>query len=213
MDYTITALKVQQRDRNRVNVYLDGEFAFGLARIVAAWLSVGQVIDDARLAELRSEDTREKAYQQALKFLNYRQRSKKEVQRNLEEHKYEEAIVQEVLEKLSNNGLLDDSRFAQNWVENRSEFQPRSKKALSIELRMRGLDDQTIQEAVEAIDDEELAYQAGVKQARKLRELDWMQFRQKMSNFLLRRGFHYEVISPVVRKIWDERNNGEIEGG
>ncbi len=69
MNYEITALKLQKRNRQRVNVYLDGEFAFGLARIVAAWLAVGQEIDDQKIAQLQQEDAREVAYQRALKFL------------------------------------------------------------------------------------------------------------------------------------------------
>ncbi len=209
MEHKITALKLQQRNRQRVNVYLDGEFAFGLARIVAAWLQVGQVITDEKIAELQNSDSHEKAYQQALKFINYRQRTEAEVRRNLEEHNYTEEAIQQALERLQSSGLLDDQRFAQSWVDNRSELRPRSRKALSLELRRHGLDDQAISQAVEAVNDEDMAYQAGIKQARKYRLLEWMDFRQKLSNFLLRRGFGYDVVSPTVKRIWDETRQAQ----
>ena len=62
MSHRITALKLQKRNRQRVNVYLDGDFAFGLARIVAAWLHVGQELSDEKIEQLLAEDAKEVAY-------------------------------------------------------------------------------------------------------------------------------------------------------
>jgi regulatory protein len=116
-----------------------------------------------------------------------------------------------VVDRLRENGLLDDSRFAQTWVENRSEFRPRGKSLLRMELRQRGLQDEAIEAAIQSVDEGELAYQAGLKQARKLADLDWNQFRQKMYGFLARRGFDYEYISPVVERIWQEKRSDQPE--
>ena len=207
----ITSIKVQKKNPNRVNICLDEEFAFGLPRIVAAWLHVGQELSEEKIASLRTEDTRERAFQQALKFLNFRQRSQVEVERNLKDHQYPEEVVAEVVDRLWENGLLDDSRFAQTWVENRSEFRPRGKSLLRMELRQRGLQDEAIEAAIQSIDEGELAYQAGLKQARKLVDLDWIQFRQKMYGFLARRGFDYEYISLVVERIWQEKRSDQSE--
>jgi len=72
MMHTITALTLQKRNRQRVSVFLDGEYSFGLARIVAAWLEVGQELSDEKIAQLRAEDEREVAYQRALRLIQYR---------------------------------------------------------------------------------------------------------------------------------------------
>jgi regulatory protein len=205
----ITAIKVQKKNPNRVSVDLDGEFAFGLSRIVAAWLHVGQELSEEKVAALQAEDSYEKAYQQALKFLNFRQRSRAEVERNLTDHQVPADLIARVVDRLQENGLLDDSRFAHHWVENRSEFRPRGKSLLRMELRQHGLQDEEIETAIQNIDEAELAYQAGLKQARKLSNLDWNQFRQKMYSFLARRGFNYETISPVVERIWHEKKSGQ----
>jgi regulatory protein len=205
MDHTITALKLQKRNRQRVNVYLDGEFAFGLSRIVAAWLAVDQQVSDEKIAQLQDQDAHETAYQQALKFLNYRQRSQAELRRNLLAHQVPESIVASVLQRLQQNGLINDRSFATNWVENRLEFHPRGKRALVMELRQRGLDDEAIEQAVEEVDEERMAYEAAIKQQRKLDTTEWQLFRQKMTNFLLRRGFNFDVINPVVRRVWEEK--------
>jgi regulatory protein len=204
MGYKITALSVQKRNPNRVNVYLDGEFAFGLTRIVAAWLQVGQELTEEEIAVLKSRETYEAAYLQALKLLNYRQRSAKEVRRNLAEHGYGEEVIQESISRLERSGLIDDRRFAQNWVENRSEFRPRGRRALKMELYQRGLEEEEINQALESLDEEELAYQAALRQVRKMKGLEWPDFRQKMSAFLARRGFQYGYISTAVRRVWDE---------
>lgn len=204
MDYTITALKIQKRNRQRVNVYLDGEFAFGLAHILVAWLEVGQKINDEKIAELQAEDGREVAYQQALKLLNYRPRTATEIRRNLEEHKIPEEILISVLDRLHQAGLVDDQRFAQDWVENRTELRPRSRRALAYELYQRGVDREVIDHSLDQLDDETLAYQAAVRQARKYTHLEWPDFRQKMYGFLARRGFNYEVSAPVVAQVWAE---------
>jgi len=204
MSGRISALKVQKRDRQRVNVYLDGEFAFGLSRITAAWLHIGQELSDEKINELQAQDASEAAYQRALKFLNYRARSSREVRRNLESHAVPEEVIERVLERLQGSGLIDDTRFAQDWIENRSEFRPRSRRMLAYELRQRGLPTDQIDLALNELDDESLAYQAALKQARKLRELEWLEFRQKLSGFLARRGFAYQEVQSAVRRVWDE---------
>jgi len=212
MEHKITALKLQKRNRQRVNVYLDGEFAFGLSRIVAAWLNVGQVLSDEKIASLQAEDSREVAFQQALKFLNYRARAEAEVRRNLVENGFSEEVIVGTLERLRENGLLNDAQFAQTWVENRATFRPRSRRALGMELRQRGLDDETIDGALEEIDDEEQAYQAALAYARKLENKEWKDFRQKLSSFLARRGFSYDVVAPVVERVWKEKSSDTPAG-
>lgn len=204
MVYKITALTLQKRNRQRVNVYLDGEYAFGLVRIVAAWLSVGQEISDEKIAELKAQDEYEVAYQHALKLLDYRPRAEREIRQNLEKKGTREEVILPVLERLKNAGLVNDGQFAHLWVENRSDLHPRSRRALSYELKMRGVSEDAIRKAVSTVDEEEMAYQAALKQARKLSNLDWQTFRQRMYAFLGRRGFNYEVSQPAATRVWQE---------
>lgn len=200
----ITAIVVQKKNPNRVNIDLDGEFAFGLARIAAVWLKNGDELDDEKIAKLLDEDTREWAYQQALLFLSYRARSEKEIRQNLLKHEISEEAIEETLQKLRDAGLANDNEFAQAWVENRNTFRPRSKRALTVELRQKGLDDEAIQASLSAVDEDALAYAAAQKRAARFKDLEWVEFRKKLSEFLARRGFSYSVIAPTVSKIWSE---------
>jgi regulatory protein len=205
MEQEITALKAQKKNPNRINVYLDGEFAFGLARIVAAWLRIGQVLSEGEIERLKQQDTLEVAYQKMLHFISYRPRSQAEVQRRLNEHGYLAPVVEATIQRLKENQLLSDTQFAQTWVENRSAFRPRSKRMLAMELRQKGIEDDAIEQALAGTEDESsLAYQAAVKYARRLAGVDWETFRKRLGAYLMRRGFSYGTISPVLRQVWDE---------
>ena len=206
---TVTALKVQKRNPQRVNVYLDGEYAFGLARITAAWLHIGQELSAEKVAQLQSEDAREVGYQQTLRLLSYRPRASAEVRRNLEKHAMPAEVIEDVLARLQRAGLLNDSRFAQAWVENRRECRPRGRRALAVEMRQRGLDDESIQQALAEVDEEALADQAASKQSRRLTGLDETAFKHKLSGFLARRGFGYAVIRDTVDRHWNKIRNDE----
>ena len=207
----VTALKVQKHHPNRINVYLDNEFSFGLSRITAAWLQVGQELSPSKIAKLQADDAREVAYMQALRFLDYRPRSRAEVRRNLEKHAVSPEVINDVFKRLERSGLVNDERFAQDWVENRSEFRPRSRRALASELHRRGLSDQAIEKALEGLNEETMAYQAALKQARRYEELPVREFNNKLGSFLARRGFSYEIIKDVVAKVWDEKQGHATE--
>lgn len=200
----ITAIESQKRGPNRVNIHLDGKYAFSLPRITAAWLKVGQELSEEKLASLKAEDVRERALQQALLFLSYRVRSESEIRRNLRKHEIPEDIIEQTLERLREDRLADDNQFARAWVENRNTFRPRSRRALMMELRQKGVAEEAARSALAGMDEEALAYSAGLKHAPRLEVLEWNEFRRKLSEFLSRRGFPYSVIAPVVSRIWNE---------
>ncbi len=205
----ITAIEAQKKTPNRVNIYLDGEFAFGLARIVAAWLRVGQELDEEKIKRLQIEDTRERAVQQAMIFLSYRARSESEIRQNLRKHEIPEEVIEQTLNRLRQDGLANDGQFAQAWVENRSTFRPRSRRMMALELKQKGLNEEAVTSAVEEVDDEALAYEAAQRRTPRMKDLEWIEFRKKLSGFLARRGFSYSVIAPVVTRIWNETHRNE----
>jgi regulatory protein len=206
---TITALKLQKKNKERVNVYLDDRYAFSLAAIEAAKLKQGQVLSDQEIEDLLGRDSFHKAYAKALRFLSYRPRSGAEVRRYLQGKKVTPAIEAEVVERLTAAGLLDDQAFANYWVENRENFNPRGRYALRYELRQKGVSEETIASALEDIDEEESAYRALISRARRMPPLDRGSFRKKLGSFLRRRGFSYEAINAALERIWQ----GMVEEG
>jgi len=205
----ITALKFQKKRKERVNVYLDGKYAFSLQAILAARLHKGQLLSDEEIEGLLQEDAFQKAYDRALNFLTYRPRSRAEVRRYLQRKGVSPEVSQRVEERLIRAGLLDDEAFARFWVENREAFNPRSRYRLRQELWQKGLDAQVIAQAVQEVDEEQSAYRAAAGRARRYAHLDRREFQRKLGSFLQRRGFSYEIVKGVVERLWQETREAE----
>jgi len=199
----ITELKAQKRNSQRVNVYVNGHFAFGLAAIEAVRLKVGQHLTDAEIARLQERDQAEVAYERALNFLSYRPRSVAEMQRYLTGKKFDTPTVDAVIARLSQVGLLDDGAFAQYWLENRDSFKPRGCRALRYELYQKGIADALIDELLADYDEVDAANRAALSQAQKLarRRHDVDTFRSKLLAFLNRRGFPYYIARDTVDRL------------
>jgi regulatory protein len=209
----ITAIEVQKNNSKRVNIFLDGEFAFGLSSLVAGWLEIGQSLSDEKIAALKVYDEQEIAFQRTLRLINYRTRSHQEIDRYLNKLQYSQETIAAVQDRLKQAGVLDDRQFAKIWVENRVEFRPRSHRMLTLELRQKGIDNEIIESTLETtIPDGDLAYKAAIKQQRKYRNLDWENFQRKLTAYLSRRGFNYETINPVVKRVWIERDTQDKLG-
>jgi len=206
----ITALRVQKRNKERVNVYLDGEFAFGLTALEAMHLRVGQELSDEEIARLRARDLVEQAHQRALNFLSYRPRSAAEVRTYLQKKGTPPEAIEEVIARLERVGLIDDVAFARFWLENRETFRPRGKHGLRYELRQKGIAPAIIEEILADYDEEAAAYRVALARARRLPRDDARVFRKRLYDYLARRGFDYEVIQTVVTQVEAELSDETI---
>jgi regulatory protein len=203
----ISSLQFQKRTDERVNVYLDGKYAFALPALEAARLKVGQQLSDADIAQLQQVDTVAKAYDRAVNFLSTRPRSTAEVRRRLREAEVDEEAIEAVLARLTEQGYLNDAEFARYWVENRQQFRPKGEQALRQELRRAGVDSEAIDATLADLDASEAAYAAAKPRAERLRllaEQDPAAFKQKLGNFLLRRGFSYDVVREATNRVLRE---------
>jgi regulatory protein len=205
----ITGLKYQKRNRDRVSVYLDGRFAFGLPAIVAANLNRGQFLSDAEIESLQDRGGVEAGYNRALHYLSFRPRSRAEVVTYLQKRGLSESTIEAISSRLEKAGLLDDQAFAQFWVENRERFRPRGLRALRYELWSKGISNDVIEGALASVDASASAYRAAGKKARLLRDLDRQTFGRKLVEYLARRGFDYEVAREIAGRHWEELTTGE----
>jgi regulatory protein len=205
----ITALEFQKRNKDRVNVYLDGEFGFGLAAVEAVRLRVGQKLTAEEVVELRMKDQVERAYERALNYLSYRPRSEAEVRRNLRRKDVEDEAIDVVIGRLARAGLVDDDEFARYWVENRARFNPRGARGLRYELRQKGVDHAIIDDALTGFDVQAAARQVAEAGARRLSQETPRDFRRKLKAYMARRGFSYAEIKPLVEEKVEERYAGD----
>jgi regulatory protein len=212
----VTAIETQKNHADRVNVYLDGRFAFGASALVIAARRVktGGRLSDEDIEALKEDDSAERAFNAALNFLSFRPRSTRELQDYFRRKGVESDTAGAVIERLQRIKLVDDDEFARFWVENRQNFRPRGTRALRMELRQKGLTSDTIDGALENIGDEsEIALTAGRKKMGSYRNLDERGFVTKMVGFLQRRGFSYADASKAARDLLQERGGALSEAG
>ena len=198
----ITALEIQKHNKERVNVFLDGQFALGVTVLVAATLRKGQYLDDTEIERLKQGDERNKAYAHAIRFLGFRARSQAEMVRYLRDKGYSAEVVDEIVGRLVNEQYLDDEAFARFWLEDRERFRPRGQQALRYELRQKGIADEVIDTALADLDEDELAWKAVERKLSLWKNLAEQDLKKKIVGFLSRRGFSYETANEVFNRAW-----------
>ena len=204
----MTAIQAQVRDPERVSVFIDGSFAFGLARDVADsdGLSVGDRLEADDLARILGKEERQKATAAALNFLAYRPRSEGEIRTRLRKGGFPVEVIEHTLERLRDWHYVDDDDFARRWIENRSQHRPRGARLLAMELRAKGIDPAVAGEAIEeaGLDEAADALEMARQRLRQLAGLDPTVRDRRLSAYLARRGYGFDVIRPVLEQLRQE---------
>lgn len=197
----ITQLK-QQKKQDRVNVYLDGKFSFGidLENLVKFNLKIEQELTEKEVEEIVNKAESQKTFDKLLRFAMMRPRSEKEVRDWFYRKKVHESLQNKLIKKLKKLDLLDDEKFAQWWVRQRTEFRPRGERALEMELRQKGIDQQIIKNALAdaEIDEVSIAKKLYQKNLYKWKRYDDQEAKQKAAQFLARKGFNWDIIKKVL---------------
>ena len=191
-----------QRNKKRVNVYLDGRFSFGidLENLVRLNLKIEEEYSEKEIREIIKRAEFQKTYDKLLRYSTLRPRSKREVETWFKKYKVHESLHDELFSKLKRLELLDDTKFAKWWIEQRITFRPRGKKALMAELRQKGIDRYIIDEILTETDIDEKKMAKKLLERRKYRweRLNKLEARKKKSDFLARKGFSWEIIKQLV---------------
>ncbi|MGQ9926964.1 MAG: regulatory protein RecX [Chloroflexaceae bacterium] len=216
---TITAMSVQTHDSQRVNIFVEGQFAFSLSvdTLAREGLYVGQRLDEAAWVRLEDLAEIDRALSAALRLLATRPRSSAEMRQRLRRKGFGSVAVARVLERLIASDMLDDAAFSRYLIENRQTFRPRGARALRAELRHKGVDRATIEAAMAAYSDDADAEQAralAVARAALPRYIcvpDRATFDRRLGSLLQRRGFSLNTIRPILAILWHEQHPPSAE--
>jgi len=209
MPMRITALEPQANNPDRINLFVDGRFLMGVNAVLVLQmdLRLEQELSAEQLEQLQSEEIEQRAVDRALNYLSYRPRSREEVRRYLRRKETSPEIIESALARLDRLDFVNDRSFAGFWIESREHFSPRGARALKNELRLKGVDREVVDELVSDDQDEARAMRAGRKKAMTLLHnpgIDYATFRNRLGSFLQRRGFGYQVVTKIVRDLWEE---------
>lgn len=200
----ITAIK-PQRNKRRVNIYLDGKFGFGidLENFVKLDLKVEQEISDEELEKIIKKAEFQKTLDKLLRFGTLRPRSEKEINNWFRRKKVHESLHEELFNRLKRLDLVDDEKFAKWWVEQRIQFKYKSKKDIEYELKNKGIKNEVISQVLSEIniDEEKTAEKLLEKKVYKWKNLPQRLAKRKMSQYLAGKGFSWEIVEKVVKKL------------
>ncbi len=199
---TITSIK-QQKNKNRVNVYLDDKFGFGidLDNFVLLHLKVDQELTDKEIEEIVRKAEFQKTFDKLLRFAMVRPRSEKEINDYFRRKEVHESLHPDLLKKLKHLNLLNDLEFAKWWVDQRQNFKPKSKRVLQMELRQKGIDKEIVDEVLGStiIDEGKMAKELLEKKMYKWKGQEPRAAKQKMAQYLAGKGFSWDVIEKVAK--------------
>ncbi len=209
----ITAIEPQKKKPDRFNIFVDGKFAFGLdaETLVKSGLKVGQEISEKEIEKLVFENEARKLMDKALRFLSFRPRSESEVRRHLKSKTLHSSffilhspnvVIDNVLGRLKHLGYVDDLEFTKWWVEQRQTHRPRGAQLIKSELFQKGVAQEIIDQVLPENEEEEVvrALKAAKKKLRSYDLKSW-ESKQKMSQYLARRGFDWEIIKETLDRL------------
>lgn len=211
---TVTKVDVQKHDLDRVSIFLDGRFALGVHREVARKFGVRQKVHLTveMQEEMRRADQIYRARKRALDYLAYKNRTAGEVRRKLLQSDYSEVIADDVVARLEERGYVDDEAYAELFAEQRARrgYGPRRVRN---DLKKRGVERRLIDVAIEKAFDRESQLEAALERARKRvrrlkKESDLWKRRQKLSQYLARRGFPFDIARRAAERLFEEEGWG-----
>lgn len=199
----ITDIKQQVKRQDRYSIYIDDKYSFSLSEheLMIQGLRIGQEFEKEAYQEIKDTAEEDKAYMRSLDLLARRPRSTWEMEQYLKRKGYEADLVQKILNRLSNRGLINDRKFAESWVVSRRLLKSVSKRRLLQELQQKKISSQIISEILEADETDELAVLKEIVQKKQAQSR--YQDPQKLTAYLLRQGFNYHDVSSVMKSIDD----------
>ncbi len=207
----VTAIEPQARHPDRVNIFIEGEFAIGLAASVAleSGIVIGQLLSDTDAQQLAEAEEVHRATESALRLVSYRARSESEIRQRLSRKDFSAPAIDAAIRQMRDWGYINDQEFARQWVASRESHRPRSTRLMKRELASKGVDAETADRAVDDadIDDFRVALDLARKWMPRIEREDAQTQRRRLSGYLQRRGFGWDV----VRRVLDETLSGPHE--
>ncbi|MCM3291644.1 RecX family transcriptional regulator [Paenibacillus sp. MER 180] len=210
---TITRVERIERQAGRYKIHFDGAEPLEVHEdvMVKFRLLKGTELSLDSLTEILRADEGNKAYVQAIKYLQRKPRTRIELARNLAQKGYEDGIVQEVLDRLEREWLVDDKSYAMQWAHQRLNRHMKGRRWIQHELKQKGVQERHIETALHSIDPDE-EWNSALSAARK----KWRQTKgdlhlrkQKVAAFLARRGYPMDMARRAAYTAADERSEEE----
>lgn len=200
----ITSIQQQKHHKNLYSVFIDNKYTFSVEDIDITALGLKEGKEVTREDVIFYKDVYEfsRAKDKALRFISFKMRTYREVEKKLLDLGYNDELIQKVMDKMIELNYIDDKNYTKAYINEKSRLRHIGKKLLKIELKNKGIDSNIIDEILENsdIDDYQNAYSLAVKKSSKININDKKEL-SKVYNMLIRKGFSYETASSVIKNI------------
>lgn len=193
----ITSITPQAKDKERVNVYVDGRFYCGmrLETVLRSRLKAGDEVDPARLDEIQLENEKAQALDRAMTHLSASMKTERQMRDYLKKKGYVDAVCDYALEKLREYGFVDDAQYCAQYAE--SAGKSMGARRIALELKKRGADEFAIEEVLSAHGGEAEAAMQTAKKYMKGKEFTKENL-MKAYRHLMGRGFDYDTAKDAL---------------
>ena len=200
----ITSITPQTKDKTRCNIYIDGRFYCGLTLQTAIThrLKVGQTVDLDFLSQIQLDSEKQTALDKALTHISATRKTEKQVRDFLSAKGYLPSVVDYVLEKMRGYNFLNDSEYAETFVQSFGE--KKGERLIRMQLQAKGVDKERIEQALDNLDEEK--QQSGavdiLQKYMRGKVVDKPTL-AKAFRYLMSKGYTYEVAKYALSTIAD----------
>lgn len=203
----ITKIEKQKKNQSRYNIFVDGEFAFGLYddTLLKHGLRSGDVLTEKKVEQIRKEDEFIFGKRSAYNFLSRRQRSVNEVEQKLRQLEVSERTISEVIDYFEETGYLSDDKFSKEFIESKIRRRPTGRRIIKNGLRMKGIEDELAENLLRENYSENLELSKAEEAAKKYLMKNEKRFKNvldrksKLYRHLVSRGFPIDLIQKVLK--------------
>jgi regulatory protein len=185
---------------------VDGKLSFSLDSntLTRSGIHIGEEISENEIQTLVQMDEFFRARDYGLLLLSYRDRSVRELRMRLLDRDFHQEVVEELIDYLSDQGLVDDRIFTEKWIDHTLEARPMGAMRIRYELRSKFVDDSIIDEVLQSKVDSDverdLARRAASKKIRALEGYPVETARRRLQRFMRSRGFQFDIIYEVLKE-------------
>ena len=202
----ITKIEEGKRNKERVNIYIDNEYAFSVSKeiLYKENLKVDDTVNIEDLREIVKKDNYIKCKNSALRIVERSYKSERELKDKLLLKGYDKDSIEKTMEFLKEYNFLSDNNYTKMYVKDKSKFQ--GKNRIKFDLYRKGIDEEIIQEELSSIDEEderEVAYNLVLKKYNVIskRESDKYKLSQKLYRYIVSKGYSYDIASYAIKKV------------
>ncbi|HKM01795.1 MAG TPA: RecX family transcriptional regulator [Sedimentibacter sp.] len=208
----ITKVEYQKKNKDRFNIYLDDEYAFAIDIniFIKYSLKKGLLLDDELISDILKSEERISVYNYGISLLSRAAKSEYELRLKMQDKGFDSHLIDNAINTLKEQKYLDDERYCEMFINDKINISKHGVRKIKEALYYKGIDKEIIEEKIRSVsqeDEEERAINLGKKKLFNIKEEDTRKKYIKLSNYLVGKGFEFDVVKRTVSKLlnsWDD---------